>query len=104
MFLRASGLGARIAPWHPCVTTELDVVCMISANRVEPTLRCHSLEHYSGYDFPKRAPTHTARQHFLDLMCGAQKIVPRDDVVPAVKETGLIVFAPQFTRDGYLIS
>jgi hypothetical protein len=108
--LRFPRLDTGVALRHPHVTSELDLVDSFSAQSIALNLDGphftdseEKLMHCLGVEMPRTAPTNAMRQNFLNLLCSAHRASSREDVVLALEETGLIVFAPPTTKAGDLV-
>jgi hypothetical protein len=108
--LRFPRLDTGVAPWHPHVTSELDLVGSFSAqsitrnlNNPRFTLFKEKLMHYLSIKIPRITPANATKQNFLNLLYNAHRASSREDVVLALEETGLIIFAPPSTKVGDLV-
>jgi hypothetical protein len=108
--LRVPLLDTRVAPRHPHVTSELDLVDSFSARTIAFNLDAprftpfeEKLMHCLGVEMPRTAPSNATRQNFLNLLYSAHRASSREDIVLALEETGLIIFAPPSTEVGDLV-
>jgi hypothetical protein len=102
--------GTRATPRHPHVTSELDLVDSFSdewegLNLGNPRfwLFKKRLMHRLSAGMRMIAPGTATRLDFLNLWCSAHRASSREDVVLALEETGLIIFAPPSTKAGDLV-
>jgi hypothetical protein len=108
--LRLPRLNTRAARRHPHMSSELDLVDSFSPQDValnldDPRFTTfeEKLMHCLGVKMPRTAPGSAARRNFLNLLYSAHRAVSREDVVLALEETGLIIFAPPSTQVGHLV-
>jgi hypothetical protein len=108
--LRFPRLDTGVAPRHPHVTSELDLLDSFSAefiarnlNNPRFTLFKEELIHYLSVKIPRITPANATKQNFLNLLYSAYRASSRKDVVLALEETGLIIFAPPSTEVGDLV-
>jgi hypothetical protein len=92
------------------MTSELDLVGLLSARRKGLEFRnSHirlfedNLMHCLGIEMPRIAPGNATSQNFLNLLYSAHRASSRQNIVLALEETGLIVFAPPSTKVGDLV-
>ena len=104
--LRPRRGGTRVA--H--MTSELDLVGPLSAWLMglefsNSHIRSFkdNIMHCLGIEMPRIAPGNATSQNFLNLLCSAHRASSREDVVLALEESGLIIFAPPSTKAGDLV-
>jgi len=103
--LRPRRRGTRVAPRHPHITSELDLVGSLSARSIayRDSYTPFFENLMQGIKMPRIAPGNATSQNFMNLLCDARRASSGKDVVLALEETGLIVFAPPSTKVGDLV-